>query len=111
MNSNIKRLAHIASKKSRFIVGLMSGTSLDGLDIALCKISGYGTATKLKLEKFHTEPYDGTTKKRIQEVFAKQQVNFQRLCELNAWIGTMHGEFVLRRLKRWKIKPTNVDII
>jgi anhydro-N-acetylmuramic acid kinase len=89
----------------------MSGTSLDGLDMALCKISGYGTATKIKLEKFHTAAYDETTKKRIQEVFAKQQVNFQRLCELNAWIGTMHGEFVLQRLKRWKIKPSSVDII
>jgi anhydro-N-acetylmuramic acid kinase len=111
MNSNIKTLAGIASKKTRFIVGLMSGTSLDGLDIALCKISGHGPATKITLEKFHTEPYDGTTKKRIQEVFAQQQVNFQRLCELNAWIGTMHGELVLGRLKRWKIKPSSVDII
>ena len=95
MNSNIKTLAHIASKKNRFIIGLMSGTSLDGLDVALCKISGHGPATKLTLEKFHTVPYEESTKKRIQEVFAKQQVNFQRLCELNAWIGSLHGELVL----------------
>ena len=111
MNSNIKTLAHIASKKTRFIVGLMSGTSLDGLDVALCKISGHGTSTKIKLENFRTEPYEEVTKKRIQEVFAKQQVNFQRLCELNAWIGTLHGELVLRCLKRWKIIPSTVDII
>ena len=111
MNSNIKTLAHIASKKNRFIIGLMSGTSLDGLDVALCKISGHGPATKLTLEKFHTVPYEESTKKRIQEVFAKQQVNFQRLCELNAWIGSLHGELVLQCLKRWKIKPSNVDVI
>jgi len=111
MNSNIKTLAHIASKKNRFIVGLMSGTSLDGLDVALCKISGYGTSTKIKLEKFHTVPYEEATKKRIQEVFAKPQVNFQRLCELNAWIGSLHGDLVLQSLKRWKIKPSHVDVI
>jgi anhydro-N-acetylmuramic acid kinase len=111
MNSNIKTLAHIASKKNRLIIGLMSGTSLDGLDVALCKISGHGTSTKIKLEKFHTVSYEEGTKKRIQEVFAKQQVNFQRLCELNAWIGSLHGELVLQCLKRWKIKPSNVDVI
>ena len=111
MNSNIKALAHIASKKSRSIIGLMSGTSLDGLDVALCKISGHGTSTKIKLEKFHTVPYEEATKKRIQEVFAKQQVNFQHLCELNAWIGTLHGKLVLRCLQRWKIRSSSVDII
>ena len=56
-------------------------------------------------------PYEESTKKRIQEVFAKQQVNFQRLCELNAWIGSLHGELVLTCLKRWKIKPSDVDVI
>ena len=111
MNSNIKTLAHIASKKNRSIIGLMSGTSLDGLDVALCKISGHGTSTKITLEKFHTVPYEEATKKRIQEVFAKEQVNFQRLCELNAWIGSLHGELVLQCLKRWKIKRSDVDIV
>ena len=64
MNPNIKTLAHIASKKNRSIIGLMSGTSLDGLDVALCKISGHGTSTKITLEKFHTVPYEEATKKK-----------------------------------------------
>ena len=64
MNRNIKTLAHIASKKSRVIIGLMSGTSLDGLDVAVCKISGYGKSTKVTLSKFQTVPYDETTKKK-----------------------------------------------
>jgi anhydro-N-acetylmuramic acid kinase len=111
MNENIKKLTRIASKKSRIIVGLMSGTSLDGLDVALCKISGSGKSTKVKLLKFETAAYSKDTKHRIQEVFAKQTVNFQRLCELNAWVGAHHGEIVLRCLKQWKINSSRVDII
>jgi anhydro-N-acetylmuramic acid kinase len=93
------------------IIGLMSGTSLDGLDVALCKISGSGKSTKLDLIKFATVPYAESTKKRIQEVFAKPQVNFQRLCELNAWVGKLHGDLVLQCLKKWRIKPSAIDVI
>lgn len=111
MNSNIKALARIAERKERTIIGLMSGTSLDGLDVALCKISGYGRSTRLKLARFETVPYTDEIKDRIREVFAKQQVNFQRLCELNAWIGRLHGELVVRCLRKWKIAPANVHAI
>jgi anhydro-N-acetylmuramic acid kinase len=111
MNTNIKTLARIASKKSRVIIGLMSGTSLDGLDVAVCKISGYGKSTNVTLSKFDTVPYDEETKKSILGVFAKPQVNFQHLCELNAWIGSLHGNVVLGCLKKWKMKPSAVDII
>ncbi len=111
MNSNIQALARIAQRKERTIIGLMSGTSLDGLDVALCKISGNGRATRITLSKFDTVPYTDDIKTRIREVFAKSQVNFQQLCELNAWIGRLHGNLVLRCLKKWKIKSSSVDII
>jgi anhydro-N-acetylmuramic acid kinase len=111
MNSNIKALARIAERKERTIIGLMSGTSLDGLDVALCKISGQGKSTRLKLSQFDTVPYTDDIKDRIRKVFAKQQVSFQHLCELNAWIGRLHGELVLHCLRKWKIKPTSVHAI
>lgn len=111
MNKNIADLHRIASKKSRLIIGLMSGTSLDGLDVALCRISGSGLQTKVKLEAFHTWPYQPVFKDRILEVFAKPQVDFQKLTELNSVIGRTHGQLVLKSLKKWKVKPQLVDAI
>src|SRR5687768_7414042 len=111
MNANIKKLEKIGSKKSRMIIGLMSGTSLDGLDVALCKITGHGPDTRLKLVAFETQPYDSATKNKVLAVFAKQQVSFQKLCELNAWIGILHAKMVLTCLRKWKLKPANIDLI
>lgn len=111
MNKNIADLHRIASKKSRLIIGLMSGTSLDGLDVALCRISGSGTDTNVTVEAFHTWAYSPKFKNSILEVFAKPQVNFQKLTELNATIGKVHGQLVLKSLKKWKVKPQQVDLI
>src|SRR5690606_7189837 len=106
-----KRLERIALKKSRIIIGLMSGTSMDGLDVALCKLTGDGFRTKLKLLEFETIPYSAEVKKRIAEVFARKQVDFERLCILHPWIGALHGKMVVQCLKKWKFPASRVDAI
>lgn len=111
MNPNITRLYQIAEKKQRRIIGLMSGTSLDGLDVALCCFVGSGAATKVKVEHFDTIPYTSDIKNKIKEVFAKKTIDFQHLCLLNEWIGLLHGEIVLQCLDSWEVSSAEVDII
>jgi len=111
MNKNITRLARLASKKTRTIIGLMSGTSMDGLDVAMCRVTGSGLQTKLKLVAFETVPYSADVKTRIGEVFAKSTVDLELLCILNPWIGQMHADMILQCLKKWRVPSAKVDLI
>lgn len=111
MNKNIQKLYAIAQKPSRKIIGLMSGTSLDGLDVALCEYQGSGLNTKIKVLKFDTVSFDEDVKIEIRKVFAKKEIDFQQLCMLNPWIGSLHGEIVNQCLRKWEIQNSEVDCI
>jgi anhydro-N-acetylmuramic acid kinase len=89
----------------------MSGTSLDGLDVAVCQVEGSGTDTKLTLEKFTTVPYDEDFRDEIRKIFAKREIDFQQLCLLNPYIGTHHGQMILDCLAGWNILAEDIDLI
>ena len=65
MNPGIETLYRIAKKPKKQILGLMSGTSLDGLDLALCEFEGSGLSTKFKLKQFVSLPYTSEFKESI----------------------------------------------
>lgn len=111
MNRNIQQLVEIAQKPERLIIGLMSGTSLDGLDVALCRFRGSGTATRVEVTAFETIPFEEDFKHEIRQVFAKPTIDFEQLCLLNPWIGLRHGDMVNACLKKWQIDSKDVDCI
>ncbi len=111
MNNRLTPLKNIAKKDSRIILGLMSGTSLDGLDIALCNIKGNGLNTKLSLIQHTTIPYQSNFKKDIKTIFSKENVSLQKLCLLNEEIGKTHARMINSCLKKWKISNKKVDLI
>jgi anhydro-N-acetylmuramic acid kinase len=111
MHQNIQNLVNVAAKQERMVVGLMSGTSMDGLDIALCSIKGFGRDTKFELKAFTTVDYSKDFKEKILSIFSKEMVALETLCLLNAWVGKQHGKMVLEALASWKIEPKAVDMI
>ncbi|TWI94612.1 anhydro-N-acetylmuramic acid kinase [Mucilaginibacter frigoritolerans] len=111
MNQNLQKLFSVAQKNEKLGIGLMSGTSLDGLDIALCRFTGNGLKTQFSLVKFITIPYREDFKKDVQSIFARRDADLEKVCLLNALIGSFHGELVLQALKEWDIQPAEVDFI
>jgi anhydro-N-acetylmuramic acid kinase len=111
MNKNISNLYTIAQKPVRKIIGLMSGTSLDGLDVALCEISGAGEDTKVSVSHFDTIDYSDAIKKEIRKIFAMKTIDFQHLALLNEWIGLLHADMILDCLQKWNIPASEIDLI
>jgi len=111
MKSHILQLAAIARKRRRRIIGLMSGTSLDGLDVALCDFSGAGDRTKVTVLAFKTLPYDEHFKSEIRRIFAKKEIDFQHFTLLNVLVAERHAALVNQCLTAWKIPAAEVDLI
>ena len=111
MNQNIDKLYKIAQKEERLIIGLMSGTSMDGLDVDLCKFRGSGGNTEVNIIAFETVGFTEDIKDEIRKIFDKSTIDFQQLCMLNPWIGNLHAESINDCLKKWNISSEDVDLI
>jgi anhydro-N-acetylmuramic acid kinase len=111
MNQQIETLYRIAQKPQRLIIGLMSGTSLDGLDVALCRFRGMGLETQIELLEFETVAYENEFREEIKTVFSKEIVSLEKVCLLNPWVGLVHTRMILQCLKKWKRVPSEIDLI
>ncbi|OTX91051.1 anhydro-N-acetylmuramic acid kinase [Bacillus wiedmannii] len=70
-----------------YIAGIMSGTSLDGIDVALVHIEGSGVESKVKLIHFITVPFCNDMKNEIQQALSIENSNVQLICSLNFKLG------------------------
>lgn len=111
MNPILEKLVQIGKKDSKIILGLMSGTSMDGLDVALCKFIGSGTDTQVEILQFESVPFDEAFKKKVRTIFAKEEIHFPELSTLNVEVAQKHASIVNDLLQKWNIENDSVDVI
>jgi anhydro-N-acetylmuramic acid kinase len=111
MHKDLHRLTQIAEAESRVIIGLMSGTSLDGLDIALCRFSGHGRSTKAQVLHFTTSSYPESLKSELKSISSKPVVDLQKVTLMHDYLGTYFAGLILEALKSWDVDPASVDLI
>lgn len=111
MNKYIAKLREISEKLERLIIGLMSGTSLDGLDISLCKISGTGRSTDIEVIHFTTIEYDTELREKLLAIQSKDKTDTRLLTYLHSELGDLYGTWILNSLDEWGIKTEDVDLI
>lgn len=75
-------------------VGVMSGTSLDGVDAALVDIQESGLETKLELIEFVSYPLGSKVVEKIKEVLSIETSSVDKICSLNVELGYVFSEAV-----------------
>ena len=92
-------------------IGLMSGTSLDGLDIAYCSIDGFYTTTSVDLLAYKEVSMPKELKEKIQYACDKEGAHTDDICSLNFEIATWFGESTKQFMKEYDISCDEVDAI
>jgi anhydro-N-acetylmuramic acid kinase len=94
-----------------WIVGLMSGTSADGVDAALVRFEGFAEATESRLEAYRETPLEAPLRREILEVAAAETVPPERLMRLDAALGERYAAAVLELLAQAGRDPAGVDAV
>lgn len=84
------------------VIGLMSGTSLDGVDIAYCKFIKKNEKWSYQIEHAHTVPYSKKWRELLSIVEGKSAFE---LIEANVSYGHYLGEITSSFIKKHKLKP------
>ncbi len=94
-----------------YIAGIMSGTSLDGIDVALVHIEGSGVESKVELIHFTTVPFCNDMKNEIQQALSIENSNVQLICSLNFKLGLCFANAVKEVCKEADFPLKQLDSI
>jgi anhydro-N-acetylmuramic acid kinase len=91
----------------------MSGTSADGIDVALIRIGGHGPIDtgSVQLQRFATIPYPAAMRDSILRVAEGDRVTAGEISRINFRVGEEFARAALVALRRWRVRPARVSLI
>lgn len=92
-------------------IGLMSGTSLDGIDTVLCEIEGFDEHTKIKQLDFICVPFKKELKEKLKSLLKDHQTSTRFISSLNFECGYAFANAVLEIMKRNDLKASDLSFI
>lgn len=107
MGKQTMDLEPIRNKPERFIIGLMSGSSCDGVDAALVRCRGTGPGLHMKLVDFKTFPFPDGFRTRLLAL----RKDVRELCTLNFDLGQRLAEAAQAMIDSARSQGIEVDCI
>jgi len=100
-------IGKLSKQASLRIAGLMSGTSADGVDVAIIDFA----IDALKMLAFDTYPYPPSAGKAISKLFRDEKTTVSDICHLNFAIGEVFADAVLKLCRKSRISINSIDLI
>src|SRR5271165_7228801 len=99
--------------KSRplLVLGMMSGTSADGIDTALVRISGAPPNPRIKLLGHTNQNFPPAIRKEILRVAEQNPLTPTEFSQLHARLGHVYAEAALAACKKFRIARTKIDLM
>jgi anhydro-N-acetylmuramic acid kinase len=91
------------------VVGLMSGTSGDGVDAALVEIGRRKAGLTVRMVAFHPLAYPRTLQQRILAASVSGTVS--ELCDLNGLLGEWFANAALGVIRLANLHPKDIDLV
>jgi len=103
-------LKGIVNKSRRKVIGILSGTSIDAVDVVLTEIYGSGIKSEIRILEFDSFPIDKKVRNLILRCSSEKTGNTADICKLNFIIGRLFGIKINEFLKKNKISPNEIDL-
>ncbi|MFA6134780.1 MAG: anhydro-N-acetylmuramic acid kinase [Phycisphaerae bacterium] len=107
MHARKNIIATLAGRKTLRVAGLMSGTSADGIDVAIADI----TARKATVLAFDTFAYPPAVRKAIFRLFQPAVSQVDEICHMNFVLGELFADAVITLANRSGLGLSSIDLI
>jgi len=107
----MNKLLQLQNKSTLKIIGVMSGTSCDGVDLALIEIKGSGIQTQFDLISTYHQSYSEQQKSGILSLIEKEKVELKEISQVNFYLAKLWANAIGTLLKRKNIPGDQIDLI
>jgi anhydro-N-acetylmuramic acid kinase len=98
-------------KNSMLVLGMMSGTSADGIDVALARISGRPPKLTVKLEGHHHAAFPAPVRRGILRLANGSPTTAAEISQLNFLLGEEFARAAISACKSWRVPLRKVSLI
>ncbi len=93
------------------VLGMMSGTSVDGIDVSLVRISGAPPNLQIKLLNHTAISFPAAVRKEILRVAEQTPISSGELSQLHFRLGHIYADAALAACKKFRVSPRKIDLI
>jgi len=101
------RIREIAARDKMRVAGLMSGTSVDGVDVAIVDVTGQ----KVRLLAFDIFPYPPALRREILRLCRPESARLDNICHYNFVLGEVFADAIIKLCRKSGIPLNSIDLV